>query len=414
MDTLTDSILAGLSPTSSDVLALVEYAERFQDQPIGDFLLIVRTNGFFFYPFDDYDEPTPIPEEYREGFTQALAGEIHTEIRPPGGAPEGYAPAENSHTLIVYAPLYRIEETQPIGVVETIRAVPELTNAILAARVTGLLVATITMGVLFLALLFVIRRADNILTTRSRELENAYTDLQRAEVLRDDMTHMIVHDLRNPISAISASLDIIEQSDKSNISETGKRFTGIAKNASKKMIGLVDDILTVSKFEAGELSLNVVDLPVSQVITKSIEGFRSQSEAEQKQLGYHSPDGLMAKIDPTLIVRVLDNLIANAIKYTEEQTGIIEVFVQAKNNRVYFHVRDNGEGIPDEFKLHIFDKFKQVPGNGSERKGTGLGLTFCRMVVETHGGQIKVQDVEGGGSEFVFWVPESKSTRSAD
>lgn len=404
--TLLDTVKQSLNTEASDSFLLNEYAKRLEDQPFGDLVSIYLPTGAYFYPSDEYEQPTPSDNTSLTAFNQALTGEPVIEVAPPGTTPGNYAPAEDDYTLIIFAPLYRSDKPDPIGVAETLRPVPELTTAILSARITGLLVTTATMGLLFLALLLVIRRADHILTARTRELEKAYTDLQRAEMLRDDMTNMIVHDLRNPIAAISASLDFLEKTNLPANSEGGKRFTGIAQSASRKMIGLVNDILAVSKFEAGELKLNPQEVDVAQIIHRSLDGFRSQSEKEQKQLGSYCPEDLQAQLDPDLITRVLDNLISNAFKYTDDLTGIIEVFVQPQGSRLYFHVRDNGQGIPDEYKAYIFDKFKQVP-NGSERKGTGLGLTFCRMVVETHGGEIKVQDAEDGGSEFVFWVPTS-------
>lgn len=402
---ITGAVQQNISPDTTETTTLLTYANSLAGQPIGETLLIYRSNGRFFYPFDQYDEPTFIEAEFLDSFNQALTGESVLEIFLPGQTTSNYASSENFHTLVIFAPLYGSDPPEPLGVVQIIRAVPELTQAILTARLMGLTIAAASMGFLFFALLLVIRRADHILTARSREIEKAYTDLKRAEMLRDDMTNMIVHDLRNPITAVSTSLDFIEKVIPSNAGEPGNRFTQIAKNAAQRMIRLVDDILTVSKFEAGELKLNRHDVFASQMIAKSLEGFRSQSEAEQKQLGYYCPEDLHLKLDPVLITRVFDNLIANALKYTDDQKGVIEVFVQESNERVYFHVRDNGEGIPNEYKPQIFDKFKQVPANGSERKGTGLGLTFCRMVVETHGGEIHVQDAEGGGSEFVFWIP---------
>ncbi|HNB51518.1 MAG TPA: HAMP domain-containing sensor histidine kinase [Anaerolineales bacterium] len=400
--TLTNAIQQSLPADVSDTTALNTYANRMVDQPIGEKLLIIGKNGFYFYPPDDYDEPKLVNDASLPAFEQALAGEIVLNIALPGQSADIYTPSEDYHTLTVFAPLYRAGTPEPLGVAQIVRSLPDLTNAILSARVTGLAVTAATMGLLFFALLLVIRRADHILTLRSRELEKAYSELKRAEMLRDDMTNMIVHDLRNPITAISTSLEFIEKT--APTSAPSLRFTDIAKNASQKMIRLVDDILTVSKFESGELKIRKERVAIAPLIAKSLEGFRSQSEVEQKQLGYYCPPELQLTIDPVLISRVLDNLISNAFKYTDDQAGLIEVFVQAQNGRANFHVRDNGEGVPDAYKTIVFDKFKQVPNNGSERKGTGLGLTFCRMVVEAHGGKISVRDAEGGGSEFVFWI----------
>jgi len=99
-------------------------------------------------------------------------------------------------------------------------------------------------------------------------------------------------------------------------------------------------------------------------------------------------------------------LIGNAFKYTAEGTGRIGVSGYAEDGRVAVHVIDNGEGVPDVYKDKIFSKFVQAPDEKRAlRKGTGLGLAFCRLVVEAHGGEITVQDAPGGGSDFVLWLP---------
>ncbi|HLF90875.1 MAG TPA: HAMP domain-containing sensor histidine kinase [Anaerolineales bacterium] len=407
IETITQVIAAGLSPGLPETDGLHEYTYRLKDQAMGDFLFIFDADGKIYYPYGDaYSESKTVPPDAVDGYTRALNGEIVVQILPPGEAPDGYEPSEGGHTVIVFAPLWGNGDPSPLGVVQTIRATPELTEAILRARATGLIIATIMMGLFFFALLLVVRRADRILTNRSNELQTAYSGLRRAESLRDDMTNMIVHDLRNPLSAISASLDILQKNHQGNGNETENRFTTMAQNASRKMMKLVDDILTVSKFESGELRLQVAATPVAPLIQNSLDVFQSQVEEDRKEIGFFCQNDLSAMMDGALISRVLDNLISNALKYTDEETGIIEIVAQNEQEKVYFRVRDNGEGIPDDYKSLIFDKFKQVPNNStSQRKGTGLGLTFCQMVVEAHGGKIWVEDATGGGSEFVFWIP---------
>lgn len=403
---LTGTIQSGLSSISVQD-SLREYAQRLKNQPLGETLLIFTADGKYYYPFtDEYREPTTIPADLLDDFTRAMDGEIFTSILPPETPPAGYEPAEDTFTLLTFAPLYNALDAEPVGVVQIIRAIPEVSTTILAARATGLTITTVTMGVLFLALLLVIRRADVILTARTRELENAYTDLRRAENLREDMTSMIVHDLRNPITSISASLELLEKQTPPEPDTPSSRFTKIAKNAARKTLHLVDDILTVSKFESGTLQLNRERASFAQIIGQVIEGFQGQSEAEEKQIKFVGSVSLTAVLDKALIARVLDNLISNALKYTDEGTGQIEICTRQENQKIYVSVKDNGEGIPDEYKIFIFDKFKQAPTNNQNpRKGTGLGLTFCQMVIETHGGEIWVEDADGGGSEFIFWLP---------
>jgi signal transduction histidine kinase len=353
-------------------------------------------------------QEVPVPPGSMDGYEAALAGETLIAIREPGNAPEGYAPAESVHTLETFAPLYAVPEEArlPIGVVQLVEEAPELTHASLRARVSSLGITTLTMTVLFTALLLVVRRADRILTTRTNQLNQAFNDLRTSERLRDDLTKMIVHDLRNPLSAISASVDLLKMTSADGHTEQQAQFTNMAKEATRRMSGLVDDILTVSRYEAGELTLELREASLPDLIERHIAGFRPQADAEEKSITVRCPPDLRARIDTALFGRVIENLVSNALKYVPSGEGKIEVIASPTERRVSFHVLDNGEGIPDEYKSQIFQKYVQVPDERrAVRKGTGLGLAFCRMVIESHGGKIWVQDAPGGGSDFVFWVP---------
>jgi signal transduction histidine kinase len=101
--------------------------------------------------------------------------------------------------------------------------------------------------------------------------------------------------------------------------------------------------------------------------------------------------------------RVIENLISNAFKHTPKG-GAIRVAASADGQGVRFSVRDSGSGIADEYKQRIFERYFQSPDQ-ADHQGAGLGLTFCRLVVELHGGRIWVEDAEGGGSDFIFWLP---------
>jgi len=134
--------------------------------------------------------------------------------------------------------------------------------------------------------------------------------------------------------------------------------------------------------------------------------FAAQAQTQEKFLTFNCPPDLTVAVDPALIGRVVDNLISNAFKYTEERSGRIRIDGCAENGRAWVHVIDNGEGVPDAYKDEIFAKFVQAPdAKRALRNGTGLGLAFCRLVVEAHGGEIAVQDAPDGGSDFVLWIP---------
>ena len=258
-----------------------------------------------------------------------------------------------------------------------------------------------------MALFFVVRRADRIITTRTVELETAYGNLRASESIRNDLTYMIVHDLRNPLTAILASVDLIGRANQDGQGELRSRFVGNAKAGAVRMTGLIDDMLSVSKIESGELKPQCETVALSELLADRVGGFAAQAAAQNKLLAFNCADEVNVALDPVLIGRVVDNLISNAFKYTDEVTGAIRVTASAENGRVWVHVLDNGEGVPDDYKDKIFAKFVQAPdAKRSLRKGTGLGLAFCRLVVEAHHGEIEVKDAPDGGSDFVFWIPQ--------
>lgn len=291
--------------------------------------------------------------------------------------------------------------------------VSPMAGTILEVRTTGLLIAAGTMGLLFAVLLIVVSRADRILTARTRELAIAYGDLRRAEEMRDDLTHMIVHDLRTPLTAISASLTLLKKLPDEKRQEMQERIVARTSRAADRLDGMIDDILMVAKIETGELHPSTKRVQLADLLSEQLDPFRDQARAEEKVLTIDCPSNIPVELDPALTGRVLDNLVSNAFKYTEPG-GRIAVSAQPKNGEVLLSVRDDGEGVPDDFKEYIFQKFSQVPDDAGEsrRKGTGLGLTFCRLVVEAHGGRIWVDDAPGGGSEFKLQLPVRTARRA--
>jgi two-component system phosphate regulon sensor histidine kinase PhoR len=171
------------------------------------------------------------------------------------------------------------------------------------------------------------------------------------------------------------------------------------------MMDMIEDLLTVSKIEAGEFNLHRASVNLAEVLQAAADTFSPQAAAENKTIALECPAHLPANADRPLIQRVTENLIGNALKYTPGE-GRVTVIAQPAANRVSITVRDTGPGVPDKYKQHIFDKFIQLPKQETAvRKGVGLGLAFCKLVVEQHGGQIAVTDAPGGGSDFSFWIP---------
>jgi len=224
-----------------------------------------------------------------------------------------------------------------------------------------------------------------------------------AERLREDMTHTMVHDLRNPLASISSALEFLDEESSHILSAEQRQILEIAQDGTHKTLGLVNRILDVSRLESGQMPLNRARVELDVLIAETL---RSQSPlAIDKGLCLESdvPSTLPpAWADAELVGRVLQNLIGNAIKFTPTG-GRVSVAArceeQAQHTKLCVCVSDTGPGIPLEVQGRLFQKF--VTGQQAER-GSGLGLAFCKLAVEAHGERIWVESVPGCGTTFTF------------
>jgi signal transduction histidine kinase len=278
-----------------------------------------------------------------------------------------------------------------------------LNEAILQARSNSLLISLSAMGFLFLALLVIVRRADQLVTARSDELAHAYHDLQTAEMARDDMTDMIVHDLRSPLTAVEISLQMLRKGTFNNeLNRT--RLLNNAYNSLQRAVSLINDMLGVAKLEEGKLTLSRAPLDVKCLLQERAAFYTVQAESEQKSIEVLAADALpQPQADKEIMTRVLDNLIGKSLKYVK-RGGHIRLQALPENNHIQIAVIDDGQGISPRDAERIFDKFAQAD-NDASRRGTGLGLTFCRLAVEAHGGKIWVESAINQGSTFFFTLP---------
>lgn len=238
------------------------------------------------------------------------------------------------------------------------------------------------------------------------QLERTYEDLRHAENLRHDLNRMIVHDLRNPLNVIVGSLELELMLNQSDEPETQRYLTN-ALTATHYIINMTDDLLDVSRLDDRELKLVRTPVYLVHLLAEKEKLYQGQAEKEKKLFRTYVPLELPeVTIDVRLIGRVIDNLINNAFKYTSAR-GCVELLVEQKDRALWVQIRDDGQGIPPEYLDHIFDKFVQVldPTGAPLRKGTGLGLAFCRLAVEAHNGKIWAESTLGQGSTFIFTLP---------
>ena len=231
------------------------------------------------------------------------------------------------------------------------------------------------------------------------ELQKNYNRLQEVEKLRDDMRNMIVHDLRTPLTSVIVGVEMLEKHGALN--ETQREMMSIAAGGGKTLLGMINDLLDIEKLESGTTQLQYVDLSATALVDSAVHQVAS--------LAAESSTAITVQIPPTLphfagdenkLSRTLVNLIANAIKFTAN--GTITITATQENDAIRFALRDTGRGIPTEALERIFEKFGQLDSHSG---GTGLGLAFCKLAVEAHGGRIGVESEIGKGSTFSFTIP---------
>jgi PAS domain S-box-containing protein len=235
--------------------------------------------------------------------------------------------------------------------------------------------------------------------TRQKQIESL-------SKLKDDLTHMIVHDLRTPLTSLTCGLQTVEVLGELN--DDQREFLNMAIQGGETLLGMINDLLDTSKMEDGSMKLDYSN-PAAEFLVERAVGQVAQL-AREKGLTLHTeiaPDLPILWADEEKLRRTLVNLLGNAIKFTPAG-GTITIAVQrsAQEPAIRFSVTDTGEGIPREAFERIFEKFGQVETRKAGRKlSTGLGLTFCKMTAEAHGGRIWVESELGKGSTFSFTLP---------
>jgi PAS domain S-box-containing protein len=229
------------------------------------------------------------------------------------------------------------------------------------------------------------------------------TELKAAEALREDLRRTMVHDLRNPLTVIKGFLDLLETPGA--LPEGDQAMRRSAGRSADKLLRLIDSILDVSRLESGALPLNRQRVSLATLAADTV-GLQSilANERELRVVNEVTDDLPPAWADPDLLGRILQNLIGNAIKFTP-RGGLVRVgaSVDASDGPcLRVSVVDNGSGIPPAFRGRLFEAFAT---GGQEGRGSGLGLTFCRLAVEAQGGRIWVEDGPGGGTEVHFTIP---------
>jgi PAS domain S-box-containing protein len=248
-----------------------------------------------------------------------------------------------------------------------------------------------------------LRLAEALAERAAVAIENA--SLYRASVeaiqLRDQVLGIVAHDLRNPLGSVLMHTDLLRRQGAPE-SRSPKSVEAIER-AATRMSRLIQDLLDVSRMEAGHLSIEKASLPAAQVVADAVVAQRELAASASLELGLDVAAGLSdVSADRDRLLQVFANLIANAVKFTE-LGGRVTVGAAQGDGEVLFRVADTGPGIAAQDLPRLFERFWQA--RQTDRRGAGLGLAIAKGIVEAHGGRIWVESTPGRGSTFFFTIP---------
>ena len=248
-------------------------------------------------------------------------------------------------------------------------------------------------------------QAQRELATQVTELETQKHHLQEIDRLRQETTDLIVHDLRNPLGAVSFALKALQLLLPEDVLEANGSVLDTALSAAGRMQRLVDSMLEVSRMQAGEVLLDICPIDLVSSARQIAAGVTYMYKDRLEVVYDLPPDLPPVPLDRDKIERVLANLLDNALKHTPNQ-GRVTLAMRREDDQVLVSVTDTGPGIPPEERQRIFERFAQTSGEKKRRRGFGLGLAYCKLAVEAHGGRIWVEPGPGDtGSRFVFTLP---------
>jgi two-component system sensor histidine kinase KdpD len=229
-------------------------------------------------------------------------------------------------------------------------------------------------------------------------------ELQRQQAMRAELSKLLIHDLKGPLSEVVANLDILSYS----IGAEQREFLEAAQIGCNRAVRMVANLGTIDKIEDGKLSLIRETVDPKVILEESLSSMRGLARIKNIGITLAIPDEELPRVelDRILILRVMQNLLTNALGYSPPGTVItFGCQVLPGGRKLEFFVQDQGTGIPPEKRTAVFEKYARISDRQDALVGTGLGLYFCRLAVELHRGRIGVETPPAGGSRFFFTLP---------
>lgn len=242
---------------------------------------------------------------------------------------------------------------------------------------------------------------------RLEQLETKHALLLEDERLKDRLTHMLVHDLKNPLGAVMGTIDFVLSDNTKGLTNQQRQLLEMSLEESNHLLQMTTNILDVRKMRDGKLILQ--HKAISKSALMRLIGAATEdvgAELKRRQTQWRIADGLpVFHADAEVLRRVFANLISNAVKHTRKDGRIIIEARAMPSDFLEIVIHDDGEGIPQEDLERIFNDFERSRVTNTTRFDTGMGLAFCKLAVEQHGGRIWARSERGRGSSFFFTLP---------
>ncbi|MBD3217744.1 MAG: response regulator [candidate division Zixibacteria bacterium] len=246
---------------------------------------------------------------------------------------------------------------------------------------------------------------------RNKQLSDKVKHINR---FKNDLTRMIVHDLRGPMTGIMGYLDLSMNSD--SISSKVREYLQNALSSAHDVSGLIDNLLGIEKLESGTLTLNPEPVHIPSLIQHNIDVQNANIIQSSLKVELQGPRDLICRCDQNLMNRVIQNMLVNAIKFSPENS-VIKIEWESNSREFNYSVTNHGESIDPEYQAVIFNKFAQLDDRPAlSRGGVGLGLAFCKMAVDAHGGSMELVSPATGfedGVQFIAKLPLKKESAAS-
>ena len=245
------------------------------------------------------------------------------------------------------------------------------------------------------------------LTQLAYQLKSANATLKKQDQLKDDFLNAVAHELKTPITSIKASSEVLQDDDEMP-DELKKKFLENIIFDTQRVANLINDMLDLEKLASGRRKLKFLNVDINKLIQRAINSFQPLADKKEVALRFSADsDKTIAKADDEKLLQVFTNILSNALKFVNEEEGLIEIKLLSVNENVQIHFTDNGKGVPEADQAYIFDKFYQSANQSLKKaEGSGFGLAICRQIVQLHQGSIWLDKQYQNGAKFIVELPK--------